>query len=344
MFSFHVVDGPQAAAILAANRPAVIELVRQTYLAHHDGTTINPNSYFLRFPDRPNARIIALPAFLGPAGGAPPAPDGRRALAGLKWISSFPSNVEHNIARASAVLLLNDYETGYAFACLEASHISAARTAASAVLAAREFVGERKAHTVAVVGAGVIARTITEYLQGDGWSVGRYVVHDARPDYADRLVNHLEEQGVPARRVGSVAEAADGADLVVFATTAGEPHVLAPGTFAAGQTVLNISLRDLGPELIASAHNVLDDIDHCLNAGTSVDLAVNRYGRRDFLDGTLAQLIRGEITVGTGKPRIFSPFGLGVLDLAIGLHVYEQARARGSAREIPGFFGNTARW
>ncbi len=121
MFSFNVISGTVAREIIVQRRPEIVDVVKRAYLTHHLGRSVNPNSYFLRFSEKPSARIIALPAYLG----------GDYDIAGIKWIASFPENINRNIPRASAVLLLNDYQTGYPFACLEASQISAARTAAS---------------------------------------------------------------------------------------------------------------------------------------------------------------------------------------------------------------------
>ena len=118
---FGIVTGPVIKVILADRESAMIELVMDTYRAHAAGDTVNPDSYFLRFPNRPEARIIALPAHLE----RPP------SVSGIKWISSFPSNHDRNLPRASAVLVLNDPETGVPFACLEGAFISATRTAAS---------------------------------------------------------------------------------------------------------------------------------------------------------------------------------------------------------------------
>ncbi len=334
MFTFHVVGGATARSLINESRPAIVEIVRSAYLTHHDRDSVNPNSYFLRFPDKPDSRIIALPAYLG----------GDSDVAGLKWIASFPGNIERNIPRASAALFLNDYATGYPFACLEASQISAARTAASAVLGAQELTGGRSAERVTVIGAGVIARNIAEFFAAQHWSVGRFTVHDRVPRYADSLQRHITGLGHRAEREDDFERAVKGADVVVFATTAGQPWVTDPGIFEPGQTILNISLRDLGPHLVAGAQNILDDVDHCMTANTSPHLAEQELGHRDFIDGTLAQVMRQEIKPAADKPVVFSPFGLGVLDLAVGLQLYRWAVDRRLAIDIPDFFGETERW
>ncbi|MEU6664951.1 2,3-diaminopropionate biosynthesis protein SbnB [Streptomyces sp. NPDC046727] len=335
MFEFDVVGGRTVRDIVRDSRRDIVRVVRDTYLAHHAGRSVNPDSYFLRFPEKPADRIIALPAYL----------DGEREVAGIKWIASFPANIQRGIPRASATLVLNDAETGYPFALLEASQISAARTAASAVLAADVLTGGRKGGRLAVVGAGIIARNILEFFHAEQWTFEQVVVHDLSQEYGTALATHATERlQYPASYADTLQNAVSGADLVVFATTAGEPYVLAPDAFAPGQIVLNISLRDIGPELIAGSYSVLDDVDHCLKANTSPHLAEQKYGNRDFITGTIAEVINGEVTVGTDKPVVFSPFGLGVLDLAVGLEVHRVAAASGRVTAIDDFFGETERW
>jgi N-[(2S)-2-amino-2-carboxyethyl]-L-glutamate dehydrogenase len=335
MFEFSVISGKTARDIIVGNRKEIVREVMETYLSHAGGDTVNPDSYFLRFPDKPDSRIIALPAYLG----------GRHNIIGIKWISSFPTNIVRGIPRAAAALLLNDYETGYPFALLEASQISAARTAASAVLAAEVLIGCRTARQVIVVGAGIIARNILEFLTAQEWALGSVLVYDRTPEYASALVEYTSSRlGYPATMAAELISSSAGADLVVLTTTASEPYLLDPATFAPGQVVLNISLRDIGPELIARAYNVVDDVGHCLKANTSPHLAEQIYGHRNFIAGTLVQVMRGAAEVGPDKPVIFSPFGLGVLDLAVGAFVYQAAHQAGEAVAIADFFGETKRW
>ncbi len=308
----------------------IVSDVAEAYRAHEEGRTINPPSGFLRFPSDPDSRIISLPASL--EYGTP--------VAGMKWISSFPGNVGKNRQRASAVLVLNDRETGHPLACLESGRISAARTAASAVLAAETVIGRREAGRVLVIGAGVIARTVVDFLAATGWSVGEVTVHDTVPAYAARLVEHCHSVGLAAD-VTPTLDDTDGYDLVVFATTATTPWC--EHRFRPGQTVLGVSLRDIAVDSVLRANNIVDDVDHCLTAQTSVHLAEQHTGSRDFITGTLAQLMDGNVAVDSTKPTIFSPFGMGVLDLAVGYRVYREA-SEDEVVTVPDFLGDNTRW
>ncbi|WP_030185811.1 2,3-diaminopropionate biosynthesis protein SbnB [Streptomyces sp. NRRL S-813] len=333
MTTFSVVPGSVVSGILADSHKDVLRTVTHTYLAHEQGKSVNPDSYFLRFPEKPNARVIALPCYLG----------GKVDAIGMKWIASFPDNVQHGMPRASATLLLNDYATGYPLACLEAAGISAARTAASAAVAAQELTREAGEVSVAVIGAGVIARTILDYLRANDIAIADVLVHDLDATSAGHLARHATERLRVQATTGTLAEALT-KDLVVFATTAATPYVPADTPLGPGQILLNISLRDLAPELLLDCNNIVDDVDHCLKAQTSPHLAERLTGSRDFITGTLGALLEGKVTLDPAKPTIFSPFGLGILDLAVGHQVLHAAKARGGVVEIPDFIGETTRW
>ncbi len=63
--TFSVISGEQVQQALAGRESEIGALVEATYRLHGAGDSVNPPSYFLRFPDRPSSRIIALPASLG---------------------------------------------------------------------------------------------------------------------------------------------------------------------------------------------------------------------------------------------------------------------------------------
>jgi 2,3-diaminopropionate biosynthesis protein SbnB len=334
MSDFHVIPGAVIKDILDSQSHTMVARVEQVYLQHHDGQTLNPDSYFLRFPQQPANRIIALPASL----------EGDDAVAGIKWISSFPGNVAQQKPRASAVVILNDRETGYPYACLEGAQISAVRTAASAVSGAYWLNGQsHKAASVGFVGAGVIARNIARMLAVENWEIGHAIVHDFDDASARALTAYVEQIDLCTACGGSLEEAL-AADLVIFATTAGEPYVKPPMSLRAGQVVLNISLRDIDPQLLLAANNLCDDVEHCMKANTSPHLAEQLTGNRAFMNGTLAGLIRGEVALDPDKASIFSPFGLGVLDLALSKFIVDTALAESRAVAIDSFFGETLRW
>src|SRR5437660_11663213 len=179
-FELSIINGKTVFDVFRGHRADCIDIVRDAYFAHADGKSVNPDSQFLQFPEKPDCRIIALPAFLGDGFG----------IAGLKWIASYPGNVQRGFPRASAVLVLNSYETGYPFAILESSIISAARTAASAALAADWLSGRsRRAQALGIVGTGFIARYVYDFLVDTGWTIEEVRLYDKSPVESEKFRN-----------------------------------------------------------------------------------------------------------------------------------------------------------
>lgn len=335
-FSFDIIPGDAIKNIINDNRPGITRIVETAYLLHEDGETVNPDSYFLRFDDLPNDRIIALPAYI----------KGDFNVSGIKWIASFPENIESQIPRASAVLVLNRMDTGYPFACLEASLISAVRTASSAVLGAYHLNGKSmETPAIGFVGTGIIARNILEFFNAQGWSFERLNVFDNVPKYANSFVDYASElYSADAVICDDLESLIRNSDMIVLATTAPKPYLTEMAWFEHNPKVLNISLRDIAPEIILQSNNILDDVNHCLKANTSPHLAEKQSGHRDFINGTLAKLIRNTCSLAENRPSIFSPFGLGILDLAVGKAMYDQAKNRQENVSVPNFFHEKKRW
>jgi ornithine cyclodeaminase len=335
--TFAVISGAQVQNTLQGREKQILELVEATYRLHSAGDSVNPPSYFLRFPDRTSSRIIALPASIG----------GRVRVDGLKWISSFPENVAAGLPRASAVLILNDHDTGYPFACLESSIISATRTAALAASAADWLSRGRPRPTrVGFFGAGLIARYIHTFLAGTGWTFEEIGVHDLSADSSAGFHDYLTRSGTLGRI--TVHDGAErlirSSDLLVFATVAGHPHVDELSWFDHNPLVLHVSLRDLAPQIVLASSNIVDDIEHCLKADTSPHLTEQLTGKRDFLDGTLDDVMAGRVVVPADRPLVFSPFGLGVLDLAVGKYVYDEVVRAGELHIVDKFFQELRRY
>jgi 2,3-diaminopropionate biosynthesis protein SbnB len=336
--------------VLDGREAAVLDAVRRAYLSHHAGRTALPHSVFLRFPgtgadrrDSGRDRIIGLPGFL--AGDGPGGPvdgnGGAGGVAGMKWVASFPGNLDRGLPRASAVIVTNSPETGRPETFMEGSLISARRTGASAALAAALLPGDRRDRAVSLIGCGVINFEVLRFLRVSLPALDTVTLFDSDParhrDFAARCAAAWPDLGVGT--TDDVAQAVGRNRLVSIATTAVEPH-LGPGGWRPGTLVLHVSLRDLTPACILTSRNVVDDADHVCRENTSVHLAERLSGGdRGFIHHTIGELLAGE----RGARRdpagltVFSPFGLGVLDLAVADLVRTAAIGAGIGVQVPGF-------
>jgi 2,3-diaminopropionate biosynthesis protein SbnB len=308
----------------------IIDAVAHAYLLHREGRTDLPHSSFLRFGEGRSDRIIALPGRL----------DDDPPIAGIKWIASFPGNVHSGMARASALLILNSTDTGRPEFVVESSIVSARRTAASAALAARELHAIEEETTLGLIGCGLINFEIARFVRSVAPRIDTLLLYDLDPARAATFATRVQQElgsRLSCRLVTNAQEAFAGSRLVSLATIASTPHIEALD-WTPDHTVLHVSLRDLAPGLILAADNVTDDIDHVLRERTSLHLTEQAVGHRRFVRCTLADVLAGAAPRRSGgRPVVFSPFGLGILDLAVARLVVSHARATGTGVTVPGF-------
>jgi ornithine cyclodeaminase len=306
-----IIKGHEVESLLRGREVDIVAGIRAGYELHGQGKSSLPHSVFLRFPDDEQNRIIALPAYLG----------GDFDVAGMKWVSSFPANTKAGVSRASAVIVLNSADTGRPQALLEGSWISAKRTAASAALAAQNLVSNDTVGPTGIIGCGLINFEVVRFLQALNLSRESVILFDTDPARAETFRQKCGAQ-FPELSVeisNDPEHVLANCNLVSVATTATKPHLRDVSACRPGTVLLHVSLRDFSPEVILKCENIVDDVDHVCRAQTSIHLTEQQTGNRDFITCTLPDLL-----LGTGPQRsaasgitIFSPFGLGILDLAL---------------------------
>lgn len=328
---FSIITAEVINTIVAQSPKMVYEAVKNAYIQHGKGLALNPSSYFLSFPDQARSRIIALPGLIMQS----------PRIAGIKWISSNPDNLKRNLKRASAVIILNDYDTGYPIACLEGSIISALRTVYSAILVSEHLLDTKNTkQTLGIVGAGNLSEQFIKSFINQNWTVDQIALFDLDDQASNRLKATIHKIN-PAIKV-VLAQNLEGlvkqSDLIFLSTTTSAPYISELAWFTHNPIVLNISLRDLEPEILLASNNIVDDTSHVLNTNTSPHLAYQKSGNNDFINCSAYDLISGYHNFSPNKPTIFSPMGMGVLDLMLANCIYEKSQTQNLDIKINNFF------
>ncbi len=325
-----IIGAPEVEAALKGREESVLDAVQKAYESHSRGASSLPHSSFLRFPDSDKDRIICLPAYLG----------GEYQLAGVKWIASMPDNVARGMERASAVMILNDRVTGRPKAVVEGSIISKQRTAASAALASK-VLAKGEPGTIGFVGCGPINAAVAQFLVAVWPGVSRFIAFDLDPARAEVFGEALIALRPDAdfKVAGSLQELLSECEMVAFGTTAIKPYVADLDACPDDATILHISLRDLEAGIILSNHNIVDDLDHVNRAATSIHLASEQEGHTDFVHSSLGDILIGkaDLPERDGRKLIFTPFGLGILDLAVADLVMKTLAEDGGGTRVKSF-------
>jgi ornithine cyclodeaminase len=259
---------------------------------------------------------------------------GDNPLYSLKTVCVFPDNPKRGLDAHQGTVTLFDGETGVAKAVMNASAITAIRTAAVSAVATR-LLAREDTRKLGILGAGVQARSHLDSMRAVR-DFDQVVLYSPTAGHATALA---EEFGAEA--VGSAEEAVRDADVVVTATNAAEP-VLERSWLKEGAHLNAVGGRppqmiELDPETVAAAALFVDRRESAENEAGDY--------RRALEEGAIGpDHIRaevGEVLIGSKPGReddaqltIFRSLGLAVEDLAAAEYVVQRARETGTGVEV----------
>lgn len=283
-----------------------IGAMEEALLALERGEVTFPLRPMVRAPGE-NHLLGMMPAYRG----------GERPLYSLKTVAVMPDNPAKGLDAHQGTVTLFDGVSGQTLALMNASPVTAIRTAAVTAVATRRLAREDAA-VLAVVGAGVQARSHLEALAG---------FDEVR--IASRSRDHAE---VLAAEFGaSVSEdietALDGADVVVFTTSSPEP-ILRREWLKDGAHVNGVGMgRELDDETLQAGTLFVDRRESAEVEG-KIDPAWIHAELGELLDGSAAgRSSADELTV-------FRSLGIAVEDLFAAEYVVRRAGETGRGTTI----------
>lgn len=309
-----------------------VPLMRDTLVALAEGHAVQPLRAVMRSPAN-NGALGVMPGWLPAIG-----------MMGLKDVSVFRGNRAVGLESHIGVVLLHETAHGQLVAIVDASEITAIRTAAVSGVATQALAAP-DAGDLALLGSGTQAETHLAAMRAVR-PLRRVRVWSRSAERAAAFATRMAARhALTVEVMPSARDAVYGADLICTVTSARTPILdgvwLAPGAHinAVGSSVP--FARELDTAAVVISRLFVDRTDSTIHeAGDYLMPLQERAITPDHIVGELGDVLRGTLAGRTSAAEItlFKSLGLAVQDIAAAHFVYEQARSagRGIAVDIGG--------
>ena len=241
-------------------------------------------------------------------------------VAGVKWVGTFSRNAERGLPRAPATLLLTDSVTGALRAVIEATSLTARRTAAALVVAAKCF--GRKPRRVAILGFGAIGKSLVPLIAA-AFAPEAIVVWGGRHERLVADAARLQTaHGIAIETTTTPQDAVRDAGVVFTASGLAEDKPFLTRAMLSEDAVVCSagSYQEIADDVVlASECLVADDWAACQKRGNLASMVKRGALARDAvsmeLPALVAQARAGNATA--ARLPVVVTIGLGALDVAI---------------------------
>ena len=301
--------------------PECIELMSDALAALARGEVFQPLRTIVRPPDA-RGLLGLMPAYR----------HGENGAFGLKAICVFPGNPAIGKDAHQGTVMLFSQETGEPLALMNASQITATRTAAVSAVATR-LLARPEAAELGIIGAGVQART---HLLAVGYvrSIKRARVACRNVEHAVQLVREMRDKvSFPIEPVDTNEAAVRDADLIVTATSSHEPVIkrewISPGAHINAIGTHSPQSREIDTDTMAAARIFTDRRESVLNEAGDYLIAANEGAVSP--ESIIAEI--GEVVIKSKRGRIsqteitlFKSLGLAIEDVVCAEYLFRQAK------------------
>lgn len=280
---------------------------------------------------QPLRTAAVAPGAKGVLGLMPAYRGGDQPAYGLKAVCVFQGNSARGLDIHQGAVLLFSGDTGRLLALMDASAITAIRTAAVSAIATR-LLAREDAVNLAIIGAGVEARTHLESM-GYARPIKHCKIASRGGESARQLaIEYAEKVSFPLEAAANVKDAVADADIIVTATTSREPVLdrewIAPGAHInlVGSSVR--SMREADTATMAAGRLFVDRRESTLNeAGDYLFAAREGAIGPEHIKGEIGEILIGQNPGRTSAEEItvFKSLGLALEDLACAQYLYKKA-------------------
>lgn len=289
---------------------------------------------------QPLRTIVRPPEAHGLLGLMPAYRAGEHGAFGLKAICVFPENPAKGKDAHQGAVMLFSRETGELLALMNASEITAIRTAAVSAVATR-LLAREDATELGIIGAGVQARTHLTALAAVR-PISRARVACRNSEHAEQLAGEMQPKfSFPIEPVGTNEEAVRGADLIVTATSSMEPVInkdwISPGAHVNAIGTHSPNSREIDGATMAASRIFVDRRESALHESGDYLLAAKEgFVSPENIAGEIGELLIGATAGRTSATEItlFKSLGLAIEDVVSADYVYRKVLSHDSGTWI----------
>ncbi len=305
-----------------------IDLMADALATLARGDAVQPLRTKMPLPDG-SGLLGLMPGYLG----AP------RAL-GIKIISYMPGNHGTRYDSHQGAVMIFEVEHGSPLAIIEASSITAIRTAAVSGAATRCLARE-DAGDLAILGSGVQAASHLEAMRAVR-ALRRVRVWSRSIDNARRFAEReAARAGLAIEAAGTAREAVEGADIICTTTAARDPVLegawIAPGAHVNAAGASLPAARELDSAAVARARLIVDRRESARNESGDVLVPL----REGVIGDAHIAAELGDVLIGRARGRrsadeitLFKSLGLAIEDIAAAHHIWRKAVASGAGTVV----------